>query len=434
MISAKLPVHEYWSKILLSVVAIGMPLVFLPFVDGIDIFDTAKGTLFFSAGFVLSIWTLQTLKYYTWDITDGILLAWLMGLLCSVFCSNNWYLGFLGYYKHQGRLEGFITFLIYFICFRTARLAFNVTARHLSVYLWILTSIVAYALIQFLYLDPLVYFKNFRPTVFSTVGNQNFLATLLQLLMFLALALFLKLLKTQYLVIAWIYALGILITQTRSVWLSALVGCLLMLFLLFYYYKTIHASYVFFLIALAVMALLLNQRPNWFNSKHWNADSISSRGLKAMNDVMNPTLESGSGRFYIWKLSLSAVEAHPYLGTGPEQLKAFLHKSNSSLYRTYKYNRGKTIDKAHNEFLHIAATQGLIALMVYVIFLIYIACKAYKKRQHPWVAGLALIVFVHLLQACFNISVIAVAPVYWILLGVLYAQLQDTNASKNQLT
>ncbi|MFZ9550054.1 MAG: O-antigen ligase family protein, partial [Bacteroidia bacterium] len=113
-----------------------------------------------------------------------------------------------------------------------------------------------------------------------------------------------------------------------------------------------------------------------------------------------------------------------------EQLKAFLQKSNSSLYKTYKYNRGKTIDKAHNEFLHIAATQGLIALMVYLFFLIYIAFKAYKNRQHPWVAGLVLIVFVHLLQACFNISVIAVAPVYWILLGVLYAQVQDTNASK----
>ncbi|MFZ9576375.1 MAG: O-antigen ligase family protein [Bacteroidia bacterium] len=430
MISDKTPVYKNWSMILLSVLAIGMPLVFLPFVDGIDIFDTAKGTLLFSIGFVLALWTIRTLKHYTWDLTDGLLIAWLMVLLCSVFSSNNWYLGFLGHYKHQGRSEGLITFLIYFICFRTARLAFNVTTRHLNLYLWILTSIVVYALIQYLYLDPLVYFKNFRPTVFSTVGNQNFLATLLQLLMFLALALFLKYLKTQHLILAFIYAIGILITQTRSVWFSSILGCILFLVLLFYYYKTIHASYVVFLIALAGMALLLNQRPNWFNAKHWNADSISSRGLKGMNDFINPTLESGSGRLYIWKLSLSAVKAHPFLGTGPEQLKAFLQKSNSSLYKTYKYNRGKTIDKAHNEFLHIAATQGLIALMVYLFFLIYIAFKAYKKRQHPWVAGLVLIVFVHLLQACFNISVIAVAPVYWILLGVLYAQVQDTNASK----
>lgn len=425
--------YTTWNKVLLSIMAIGMPLVFLPFANGIDIFDSAKGSVLFSVGFIMGILSIIRLfttiekyfKKYTLDLSDRLLLLWLICILCSVLHSKNWYLGFLGYHKHQGRLEGLLTFVIYFLCFRNARLGCSISMRDINVYLWILTSIVFYALLQFFYLDPLVHFKHFRPTIFSTVGNQNFLATLLQLLMFLALALYLKSLKVQHLILAFIYAVGILTTQTRSVWFSAIVGCILMLVVMLYYYKSIKASYLIFLSALIVMAFLLNHRPNWFNSKGWNTESISNRGLKGMSDIINPSMESGSGRFYIWKLSASAVIAHPFLGTGPEQLKSFLGTTNSTLYKSYKYNRGKTVDKAHNEFLHIAATQGIPALIFYVLLLVYIAFKAYTKRHVPWVGGLTLTVFVHLLQASFNISVIAVAPVFWMLLGVLYAQLQD---------
>ena len=178
MFSGIMRSYTSWNKVLLSIMAIGMPLVFIPFANGIDIFDSAKGSVLFSVGLIMGILSIISFKKYTLDITDGLLLLWLICILCSVLHSKNWYLGFLGYHKHQGRLEGLLTFIIYFLCFRNARLGSSISMRDINVYLWILTSIVFYALLQFFYLDPLVHYKHFRPTIFSTVGNQNFLASM----------------------------------------------------------------------------------------------------------------------------------------------------------------------------------------------------------------------------------------------------------------
>ena len=109
----------------------------------------------------------------------------------------------------------------------------------------------------------------------------------------------------------------------------------------------------------------------------------------------------------------------------PEQLKTYLKSRNDSMYTYYKHTRGKTIDKAHNEFIHIAATQGCPALLCYWILLGTLFYNTLRFNRHPFILGMLLTLAMHLIQAQFNISVIAVSPVYWIILGALYGHVKQ---------
>jgi len=77
------------------------------------------------------------------------------------------------------------------------------------------------------------------------------------------------------------------------------------------------------------------------------------------------------------------------------------------------------VDKAHSEVLHIMAVSGIPAALVYLSFLIVIYWKNRKFiLHHNSTTILAFAVSTYLVQGLFNISVIAVAPLFWILLGV----------------
>lgn len=85
-----------------------------------------------------------------------------------------------------------------------------------------------------------------------------------------------------------------------------------------------------------------------------------------------------------------------------------------------RYNRVIIFDKAHNEYLHIAVTTGVPALMAYLYFVLNIVIKAIKNvGKNIMIIPLLCSVIGYLVQAFFNISVVSVAYVYWIALGML---------------
>jgi putative inorganic carbon (HCO3(-)) transporter len=80
--------------------------------------------------------------------------------------------------------------------------------------------------------------------------------------------------------------------------------------------------------------------------------------------------------------------------------------------------KGVTIDKAHNEYLHMAAVTGIPSLLIYLFLIVLIFWRNIPlmlKDKSKIIVGLAVIGY--LIQAFSNISVIAVAPIFWIILG-----------------
>lgn len=130
--------------------------------------------------------------------------------------------------------------------------------------------------------------------------------------------------------------------------------------------------------------------------------------------------EMGSHRIWIWRITLRLIYEKPILGCGPDNLWEGLVQNCTE--ETYEFAR-KTyvaIDKAHNEYLHIAATLGIPVLICYLAFIALILFPKIKLAINNKVNFIiCLSIISYLVQAFFNISTIGVAPLFWMLLGLI---------------
>lgn len=142
---------------------------------------------------------------------------------------------------------------------------------------------------------------------------------------------------------------------------------------------------------------------------------------------------AGSNRIEIWRITLKLIGKQPLLGCGTDNLRrGIIMNCPVDLYQYIRHS-GAVIDKAHNEYLQIAATLGIPALLIYLIFLGSILRDKIKFLFQNKVAfTFCLVIFSYLVQAFFNISTIGIAPLFWMILG-LADNPQFLDALKNQL-
>ncbi len=136
----------------------------------------------------------------------------------------------------------------------------------------------------------------------------------------------------------------------------------------------------------------------------------------------------GSRRGYIWSRTIPLLKKHILLGSGPD---TFVYEFPNDDYVGMKnvgYD-GLIVTKPHNMFMQIFVQTGFLSLAAFlVLFGIYFAecLKLYWKkssysRVECWALGILLGTFGYLVTGLANDSTVAVAPVYWGLLGAGYA-------------
>lgn len=81
------------------------------------------------------------------------------------------------------------------------------------------------------------------------------------------------------------------------------------------------------------------------------------------------------------------------------------------------------VDKAHNEYLQIALTEGVIPLLGYIGLIFYTLVRFIRhfRKETLMVTDIALVfaILAYLTQAIFNIRVIQIAPLFFILFGLV---------------
>lgn len=131
-----------------------------------------------------------------------------------------------------------------------------------------------------------------------------------------------------------------------------------------------------------------------------------------------------SRRGYIWSRTFPLLPKHLLLGSGPN---TFVYEFPNDDYVGMKnvgYD-GSTVTKPHNMFMQIFVQTGLISLLAFLaLYGFYFAecMKLYWKRtEYGWLerfgTGLCLGTFGYLVTGLANDSTVAVAPLYWCLLG-----------------
>ena len=391
----------------LWLIATLLPIIIIP-VKGIpDIFNVAKGPVL-ALGSLYLIYLLFKVKTQLITRANLVLAIYLFFVLVSSFFAYKPLLALVGMSNNAGRVEGFLTLFFYAVLFYASREHMRLTKKNI-VFFFIVQSVVAvYAILQFYHIDPLVEYLNYNKGAYATIGNQNFLATLALLLLISSSGFYLSEKKQHYIFFPMVFFGALLASNTRGCWLALIVISLLSLYVLGY--RMLWRRYLILIGALFIMFFTMNL---FSGSKIQQRTKTIKRELNINNEW------AGSGRALIWKMSYDIVKTHPFLGAGPENLKEALKQTKNK--RAYSYGKltGHTVDKAHNELLHIAAVSGIPALISYLLFILIIFIKQRRSIfKNKIKSVLAFAILAYLIQSLFNISVIAVAPFFLFLLGL----------------
>lgn len=307
------------------------------------------------------------------------------------------------------RANRFTGFLTYIFCMVLFLISYKYKGKEdLLKYMLITALIVSIiALLQFYGFNivPHEAFRN-NSSPYGTIGNSNFLGTYLVFILPAAINYYLTLGDKKWIFASAIIYSGILAASTRGVWIAIFI--VYIIFLIYVIKNKINKK-LFIKLSLAFLLCTLIM----FMS---NNNILLKRALSIPENVASGIkLEdnSGTGRMKIWKDTIKLLPKYWAFGVGPDNL----------IYEGIK-SYGQYVGKAHNIYLEILITMGSFAFTSYIAFLsFFIRPKRAFKDKREFVFFTMIIAY--LIQGFFNIDVIMVLPLFWIVLGLYLSYINE---------
>lgn len=351
--------------------------------------------------------------------------------LCSVAVSEDWVMALYG---QRGR-EGWFTLVSYYmIFFATTLLRDEKYCRHLLHLFLVFGSIVA--VLGFIQFTEIYEFGPYFPGMaLAPMHNPNFYGAFAVLFTGVAIGGFFvyeKNLNATHLFAKqnrWIWYGFVLLGYSACIFAgSSLVYVGLIMMLLLYLVLEIvtkrrrFLSFAALLGGLALVIFVFDMIQGGNVTRE-----ITSVGtqIKAEGSVFGDSV--GTSRMYTWKRTIRLLPQYFWFGCGIEQLGIISQ-------RIYGPEDPYPFDKAHNEYLNLWVTEGVFAIVFYLVFLFALflpRVMRFVKRQEEVsenvtrdvLSRIALFAFFgYIAQAFFNISVIQVAPYFWVICGFLFRE------------
>lgn len=135
---------------------------------------------------------------------------------------------------------------------------------------------------------------------------------------------------------------------------------------------------------------------------------------------------SGSHRIAMWQSAWLIFEKYPVLGSGYGSFRIAFDDIASPTYQSM-IGRVTTVDFAHNDYLHILCSTGVLGLSSYLAFLGAAAVRAAKAMFHnPKIPVLCCALVCYLAQIFFSFPIVIVSPLFWLILGMLCYEAKNT--------
>lgn len=357
----------------------------------------------------------KVFKFKNISLESKIALIFFVGLTLSTVFGVAKKTALLG---NDERYEGLLVYGIYLLLFLGAIKYLKINKFYIRLTLIMASVMGIYSIFQYKNIDPVYNWSTGKPGVigaFGFIGNRNFFGTYALIFLILAVGCYLFLEMKDGFLYSNILFGALLVAQTRGTWIAALV---LMIGIVIYFFskeKKQLKKILFLLISFLFVFLFLNLINN---------NQVLNRGKTLTTEVKNLVSEdkevrktAGSNRLGIWMMTLKSIKENPILGSGPDTLHHRIYKYCEEEYDKFIEKGGYYIDKAHNEFLEYWACGGIITLIAYLVLIGIILKNLIKNFEDDKCKILFLIIVGYLIQSFFNISVIQVAPIYWITLG-----------------
>lgn len=354
--------------------------------------------------------------------------------LCSVAVSEDWVMALYG---QRGR-EGWFTLVSYYmIFFATTLLRDDKYCRLLMQLFLIFGSIVA--VLGFIQFAGIYEFGPYFPGMaIAPMHNPNFYGAFAVLFTGVAIGGFFvyeKDRKTTHLFgeqNRWIWYGFVLLGYSACIFAgSSLVYVGLIMMLLLYLVLEIVTkrrrllSFVALLGGLVLLVFVYDMMQGGNVTRE--ITSVGSQ-IQAEGSVFGDSV--GSSRMLIWKQTLKLLPKYFWFGCGIEQLGLVCVKA-------FGPENFISFDKVHNEYLNLLITEGIFAVIFYLVFLfvlfltgVYGMIKQTGKSSESdlknTISKVVLFAFFgYIAQAFFNISVIQVAPYFWMVCGLLFREPSD---------
>ena len=393
---------------------------------------------------IVKKWKNKDLKSLTKPIYIGITLAIIFAIISAIFAYDT-KIALEGCY---GRYEGLFSILYYltlmllttFVSNKYKKILVNtilvcglVQAIYGIFQVFGLFNVKQYFHIDSVYFDNTTYKDVFvkQLWVLGFTNSPNFLGAYMLLCLSYSFGLFIDSKKKSkniiYVLLSILFMFVLLITNTSAV----IVGLLAVLIYIFIYClknKYYEKFLTIFIIIVSITCLTVAL------DKTTLVKDMLKIG-KETNEISKGNLEDnyGTKRVYIWKETMKIVSKYLVHGVGVDSF----HKAFDGEALTFT-KKGKTVlfDKAHNEYLQTLVTQGIFSLASYLFIYGYVIYKGNKNAFKNKQIYLVLPIIGYLVQAFFNISVIEVAPMFYIALGLCCEQtnsiIKENGEEKNE--
>lgn len=316
-------------------------------------------------------------------ILDIPLFLFLISQTISTFISIDITTSFFGYYSRlNGGLLSIISFtLLYWVLVVYIDKDFKRKIINTILFSGLLVSL--FGIAEHFGIDKHIWVQDVQSRVFSTLGQPNWLATYLVMIIPLSLAKFLESEKKNsrlyFFFTTAAFYLCLLFTKSKSGIIASIVS--LLLFFFFYLiknksklknsFKTITPI----LLLIVLSSLLIN---NPIKDKLFSKLSTKEDQSQTTNQTVNIT-PSGDIRKIVWQGSLDLWRQYPLFGTGTETFAYSYYWTRPASHNLtsewdFLYN------KAHNEYLNFLATTGIVGLVAYLLLIIFILVKTFHNK------------------------------------------------------
>ncbi|MBR4100729.1 MAG: O-antigen ligase family protein [Oscillospiraceae bacterium] len=119
---------------------------------------------------------------------------------------------------------------------------------------------------------------------------------------------------------------------------------------------------------------------------------------------------------YLWKATLGVIGRFPLVGSGPDNLVY------PQMYQHHQVvSNPNVFDRCYNYYLHLAGTMGIPALLLYLALMGIVVFRGAKFcKTGNWLhAGIYGAVLMYLLAMGIGTSSVTVAPIFWVLAGIV---------------
>lgn len=409
--------------IAITILIIALPIAIMP---GNTTYNIPKVWTLLIGGAILLILLLINYKKLKLDKKDYVILIFAILIFISTMISSSVKTSIIG---EKNRYEGMLAFytyiLIYFCAKKFLQYKNNRTLLNILHIVYISISILG-ILQYYIKLPTNDLYPIFNKGACGTFGNTNFMGSFISMgIPIFIITYIIKGDKISFITSLLVF-FCLIACIARSGWIAfGIFSIILLIYLIKNKNKKLFKRAVILVVCFIMIFMLLYLPEKSIVKQKTNQvkNDVTIAKTKGLNDKL------GSSRIQVWEIVIELIEKYPIFGVGTDNLKKGIADNLTETSINLILRAKSPIDKAHNEYLHIAVTLGIPALVIYLIFLCMIVFPKLKNilKQEKTFINLSVIIS-YLAQAFFNISTIGVAPLFWLALGLL-----DNQNFKNRI-